>query len=438
MGSGLGPLGLFTKGYELWLQKERDKVDARKADAEIAALQAENRARWGHEEPVYGGGSNYAVNMPGEREPAVGLGGRWRQEIGARRVPGLEARRVAREEAAEGRLQSVELRETRKPDAEYDKRMAGKPDIKNIRKIQNSAVYGSLKVDPEKDMPALPSLNPYFNEVIADVASGELPTRNDVKRRLIMRRPQMIADVTKDYERYSQAIEAGNPAAKELAAYAKMALDALRAESFIDGLFGAPKGRKQQEFDAPLVSTVQRGLTTRQGALGQTEVIPYGQTEEGALLKAGIATTKKVGSIRKVQVGDEIITEEWDGETWNEIGRGPRFAPKGKTEESPSVIRRRQAATLKDVAKAEDIINNTPNDPGIAGYITTFNTLANKPYMYMQAEEPGRFYGTNLKTRKVQLPKIAGKQATAREVTATAEEEGMTVEEVLRHIGALK
>jgi len=43
-------------------------------------------------------------------------------------------------------------------------------------------------------------------------------------------------------------------------------------------------------------------------------------------VKAG-KSTRKVGETRHVQKGGQLVTEEWNGTDWKEIGRGPKFKP---------------------------------------------------------------------------------------------------------------
>ena len=111
--------------------------------------------------------------------------------------------------------------------------------------------------------------------------------------------------------------------------------------------------------------------------------------------------------------------------------------PKAPTPEKPGVAKRRKVATQKDVAAAETKILANPDNPAIAGQINTFNMFSTAPYMYVQVQEPGRFFGKNLKLKTIKLPKDPqGKQVTAAEVWEAHEETGLPVEEVLRLIGA--
>ena len=110
-------------------------------------------------------------------------------------------------------------------------------------------------------------------------------------------------------------------------------------------------------------------------------------------------------------------------------------APKTATPEQPGVALRREVSTAKDVAKAEEMIADNPENPAIAGHIETFNRFSKKPYMYVQMEVPGKLYGTNIELKKIKLPKVAGRQVTAADVSYTAEQEGITPEEVLQQLG---
>lgn len=63
----------------------------------------------------------------------------------------------------------------------------------------------------------------------------------------------------------------------------------------------------------------------------------------------------KVGETRTVQMGPEAVTQEWNGSQWQEIGRGPKFAPPSKTDVRVNVDKgdNKYAETrLGDAAKA--------------------------------------------------------------------------------------
>lgn len=129
------------------------------------------------------------------------------------------------------------------------------------------------------------------------------------------------------------------------------------------------------------------------------------------------------------------------GDVYQESNRGKVRLVKGaKTPpaEQPGVKERRDIATSKDVAKAEETILSNPENPAIAGHIEMFNRSSTAPYIFIQKEVPGKLYGTNIETAKIQLPKINGKQATAKDITFTAEENGLTVEEVLMKLGVME
>ena len=91
--------------------------------------------------------------------------------------------------------------------------------------------------------------------------------------------------------------------------------------------------------------------------------------------------------------------------------------------------------TSKDVAEAEEKILSNPDNQATQGKVDLFNQYSTKPYMYELETTEGKIYGTNTKTKKIALPKINGKQVTAADVYNTAQQNGVTIQEVLNRIG---
>jgi hypothetical protein len=194
----------------------------------------------------------------------------------------------------------------------------------------------------------------------------------------------------------------------------------------------------------------ERGFLPREAAIGlakpeKEEAARLYETEKGwqpRELAVGLQkpSEKKVPTMKKMLNADRIMTwHSYDSNTKSWIDTGKRAEKPTKiTPEKPSVLERRKIATAKDLAKAEEMISDYPDDPAIQGYISLFNEFAEKPYMYLQVEEPGRIWGKSIKLKTIPLPEINGKQVTAKDVTYTAKQEGLTIKEVLRHIGALK
>lgn len=106
--------------------------------------------------------------------------------------------------------------------------------------------------------------------------------------------------------------------------------------------------------------------------------------------------------------------------------------------------------TAKDVAGAEEIILTNPDKEAVRGQIDLFNQYANKPYCYLWTEGKPKgawkkgiefVIGTSFaegELGKIKLPPIKGKQVYAKDVWDTAQQHGITYEEVLKRIGAIK
>ncbi len=86
------------------------------------------------------------------------------------------------------------------------------------------------------------------------------------------------------------------------------------------------------------------------------------------------------------------------------------------------------------VAKAETLILSNKDKEAAGANVDLFNQNAQKPYAYQWKK--GTLYGGEW--AKIPLPTIKGKQVTAAEVYFTAEQNGITYDEVLRRIGAIK
>jgi len=102
-----------------------------------------------------------------------------------------------------------------------------------------------------------------------------------------------------------------------------------------------------------------------------------------------------------------------------------------------------QRMTAKDVAGAEEKILLYKDNPAVQPQIDLHNQYANKPYAYVWKDKEkksflGVTYGEGGEATKIKLPVIKGKQVTAKDVYDTAAKRGMTYEEVLQAIGALK
>lgn len=121
----------------------------------------------------------------------------------------------------------------------------------------------------------------------------------------------------------------------------------------------------------------------------------------------------------------------------------PKKEPKGPKE--PTFTEERMSA--KDAAKAEEAIVSPENEgnPALVGPISIFNRFSNKPYVYIwkiEKQKKGSLWWKKDvevgKTQKIDLPVVNGKQVTAKEVWFTAQENGITMMEVLKLIGAIE
>lgn len=116
-------------------------------------------------------------------------------------------------------------------------------------------------------------------------------------------------------------------------------------------------------------------------------------------------------------------------------------APKTAKELTPNEKR----MSDKDITETESLIlgkdsKGKPNaqDPAVVPHVDNFNRNAKTPYAYVVEQVKGTIWGTNQEVKKLKLPVIKGKQVTAKDVYDTAAQRGMTYDDVLKAIGALK
>jgi hypothetical protein len=97
-------------------------------------------------------------------------------------------------------------------------------------------------------------------------------------------------------------------------------------------------------------------------------------------------------------------------------------------EKKPSMAEERMRR--KEIADAETSVLSNKDNRELGGIdADIFNSQADKPYVYLWDSE-----SFDEQYKKFPLPKINGKQATARDVYFTAEQNGMTIEEVLEQL----
>ena len=97
--------------------------------------------------------------------------------------------------------------------------------------------------------------------------------------------------------------------------------------------------------------------------------------------------------------------------------------------QSPTDVRREAA----DIAKMESTILANKDRDDVGPQVDAWRQMAKKPYTYTW--KPGIIGGS---WEKLKLPVLKGKQVTSDEVYFTAEKNGMTYDDVLKQIGAIK
>ena len=133
---------------------------------------------------------------------------------------------------------------------------------------------------------------------------------------------------------------------------------------------------------------------------------------------------QQAGALRPVSVpeGGTLVDPQ--------TGRVIHTSPKTPKEQTPTDKRTED----KSIAEAETKILANQDNEAVGGQVDFFNQYAKKPYTYVW--KPGKLYGGSWE--KTKLPTIKGKQVTAAEVYYTAEQNGITYDDVLRKIGAIK
>ena len=86
-----------------------------------------------------------------------------------------------------------------------------------------------------------------------------------------------------------------------------------------------------------------------------------------------------------------------------------------------------------DIAKMESTILTNKDSDAVGPQVDAWRQMAKKPYTYTW--KPGIIGGS---WEKLKLPVLKGKQVTSDEVYFTAEKNGMTYDDVLKQIGAIK
>jgi len=161
---------------------------------------------------------------------------------------------------------------------------------------------------------------------------------------------------------------------------------------------------------------------------------------KAALKRERVEHKERLKEWKAAREPGELVTFEAKERIKRDVATEYPKLPKPPT---PTEIR----MTAKDVASAEITILETPEDPTVKGAIGLFNQYATKPYCYIWKDEIKKVGWLGIDwlaedepagAGKIKLPKIKGKQAYAKDVWDTAQQHGITFEEVLKRIGALK
>lgn len=195
----------------------------------------------------------------------------------------------------------------------------------------------------------------------------------------------------------------------------------------------------RDRFEKEIESLTKKGKHTQAAQLGEI----YNQLRPGFLeqffgfpqemmpeqVKMSMAKGGTPGSIKGYAPGSYLFTPE--GESLGKLPERPEKEP-----------------TLEKIASAEALIRSDVDEKGNEidptakkGWVTYFNTYSDQPYVYFykKGREVDKHRRIPDEIMKVDLPKDpSGKQVTAKEVMQTAKKRKMTLEDVLRAIGALQ
>ena len=175
------------------------------------------------------------------------------------------------------------------------------------------------------------------------------------------------------------------------------------------------------DYSDPKFPGVMLQKNTRTGAVKKVTDEPG--TTSGSL--ASLRYYDSDGTLRQKYVSKNNFDVEVD----KVIREGGELA----TGEAEGMSERRDMLSHKDTAKAEEIILANPEAEATLGHVNLFNRYSKTPYMYVQTKERG-WFGAKTVTQRIDLPVYRGKQVTAADVIATAEEFDMTIQQVLEEI----
>jgi len=192
----------------------------------------------------------------------------------------------------------------------------------------------------------------------------------------------------------------------------KISMDQIKAAISIKAL----RGEALTEDEKALVGIAPKAPVTRSVAPGGALVGP-----EGNVLYSN-PTRPEANRPVSVAPGGTLVNPQ----TGAPIYTAPNKPDKGTTE---TELR----AQRKELADNESKLLLNKTKEGAGPLADLHNERSEKPYSYQW--KPGKLYGGEYV--QVKLPKIKGKQVTAKDVYDTASQRGMTYDEVLRAIGAL-
>lgn len=174
--------------------------------------------------------------------------------------------------------------------------------------------------------------------------------------------------------------------------------------------------------DRGLFDTTTQQIVPDTGKIPTLVNVPPGGTAINPTTGETVFTNpNRPGSDRPVSVspGATLV----DPGTGRAIFTAPEKPEKGTTPTE-------QRNLAKTIADAEEKISLNATNEAAGPQVDLFHQYAEKPYAYAWA--PGRLYGGEWK--KTQLPKVNGKQVTAKDVYDTAAARGMTFDEALARI----
>ena len=96
----------------------------------------------------------------------------------------------------------------------------------------------------------------------------------------------------------------------------------------------------------------KRALAKEEREFGRARQL---QAEKGAM-DIQKTVLGKIGDVRTMKIGDEIITEEYQSTGWKEVGRAPRYKPETTINMNVDMSKKTQADLEEKIVQADDVI----------------------------------------------------------------------------------